>query len=271
MVRHMSLVERVALSPAVEALAGQPRYDMYMHDVTPEQWIGMFDVDFDNKQHLFKTAQLTRYIAKMDSASPADAYAAWIAGLVHDAPEAVIGDKNHNHKTAADDEAEISTLSKLVRDKQLYLTPDELEIALTVMADKNAGPVTEPGIIFDLSERVGYLLSAFTSWDAVEAGVVMSDVQREKVRWLGSNVMSNTYELVYDYAQAGRQSALHVIQERSQTVKDIMNQASEPMSKALHLIYYHEAGLDHKVEKLYSGLHSAQLLANSVVVESVAA
>lgn len=259
----MSLLERVGSSPAVESLAGVPRYDMYRHDVDTSTWIDMLDADFDNKQHLYKTALLIDCIAETDGSHIEDRRAAVLTGLVHDAPEAILGDINQNHKDASHEAEEIAVMGSITENGQLHLTARETQTVREVMADKASNePQTEAGVLFDLGERIGYLLSALTAYDTAMSNPDVSYVQREKLCWLASNVLSNHYSVIHAYAAAGRQSARYVLAERATDFQSILTFVTAPTSIGLHARYYEDAALGHKIGSFNTNLVAAYALAH---------
>ncbi len=202
-------IQEIRESASVAALAGKVRYDMFLHpDTTTEQWLTWLDCDFDNREHLFKTAALGRAICQLEGVDTETTRDVVLTGAVHDAVESRLGDKNYHLKTASDDQEEIDIMLALVEGGELPLSQEECTTVQAIMADKNRKPpVTDRGVFFDLSEIDGYVLSAFTAQQtAHEQHADMTSSQRHLLRMLSANVLASQLHTVVEYANDGRAS-----------------------------------------------------------------
>lgn len=261
------LIERVDTSECANILSGSPRYDRYRApDVSPEEWIALLDCDFDNKQHLFKTALLASLIAQMDHSNPEAAKRAIETSLIHDAPEAITTDVTYDLKTIEFDHEEADILVTQVMDGTLNVPLELAKDASEIMKSKAAfSPSAEQAVtdeavvVFDLAERIGYLLSAKTAWQTSYENATLSEDQAERLRWLAGNVMANTYGTLLTYVtQHDRNSARFVASELHDTFGEILLHVTNPTTVQKHREYYAVDGLpDVKVQKLETALQDA--------------
>lgn len=202
---HPETFERIMDSPAIHALAGQPRFDIFRHpDTSPEEWHDALDGDFDNRQHLVKTAYLANGICDIERVDGPTTRAVVLTALVHDAAEGVTGDRNYHLKDQADDEEEIDIIDQLVEAGELNVTRSELEIVVGIMRDKHGPKATQAGKLFDLAEIIGYARSGITAWrTAHDASIPIMDAQRHMLRLLPTHVFGGQFAHLRAYAEQG--------------------------------------------------------------------
>jgi len=185
--------ERIVESPAVLALDGQPRFGLFKHaDTETSDWISLLDIDFDNRQHLIKTALLAAGISEIEEADSETRRDTVLTALVHDAAESIVGDRNIHLKDDGDDAEEIAMFEQLITDGELNLTAEELNTVVATMEDRHAKCSTLPGKLFDLSEVVGYVYSGATAWRVLHNNNRrISGDQQEYLQFLGIQVVSH--------------------------------------------------------------------------------
>lgn len=253
------LFTRIAASPAVQDLAGSPRFDIFMHEgTTPEQWIGWLDTDFDNRQHLVKTAFLSAGICEIEGVDEDTTHAVVLTSLVHDAAESVVGDRNIHKKQAGDDEEEVAILESMVADGRLNITVDEFEIVCAVMLDKHGEQCqTEAGKLFDMSEIVGYIHSGVTAWrTAHDTGNNVPLEQRELLKLLPVQVFARQLNLLWRYEADGKRTPGHVNATLEDDITTVLNFAADP--GVIEAQYRHclERGIsEERAQRLTEGLH----------------
>ncbi len=249
------LVEAVNRSTCCENLNGSPRFDIYRApETSPQQWIELLGVDVDNKQHLFYTAVIAACIAELDGSPYQDARLATETGLVHDTPEAVTKDVNHNFKTLKLDYREADILVTQAMSGQLDIPVSLARDASLVMKEKAKGESNdETVVLFDSAERAGYMLTAQRSWNASwDSELAVSEDQRERMRWLGANVLSNTYTSMLHQAEVvGRNSATFFLSQLHDTFGTMLDYTSSDQIMATHREYYREKNFtEEMIEKL---------------------
>lgn len=224
------LVGRVFDSEAVQALSGQTRFDLFRHpEVDPEVFTGLLDIDFENRQHLAKTALIGAAICDLEGVNAETTERVVLTALVHDAAESVVGDRNIHTKKDGDDEQEIDMMGAMVADGRLKLTQEELEIVAEIMSDKHGDECTTlEGRLFDLSEIAGYVLSGATAWRASkDYAVNMGDKQRRLFQVLPFQVFSTQLLHLWHYETLGFKTPSHVSEGVSQEITEVFGLAAQ--------------------------------------------
>lgn len=226
---HPETFERIANSPAVLALEGQPRFDLFRHPgTTPEQWHQWLDIDFENRQHLIKTALLATGICELEHTDAPTARAVVLTALVHDAAESVVGDRNYHLKEVGDDTEEIGIIDELVTSGELDLTSPEPDTVLEIMGDKHSGKASDAGILFDLAEIIGYAHSGITAWRAAhDNSTEIPAPQREVLRLLPVHVFGGQFAHLRAYHDAGRVSPAHFFDTFTDEISTILDYGAE--------------------------------------------
>lgn len=253
-------LERLNSSPAVQALSGQPRYDIFMHeDTSPEAWIAMMGIDMDNRQHLLATVILAEAIVTTERFGDEVRYEAVLTAAAHDAAESVTGDKQYHTKERADDEAEIELLDEMTSDGRLHLTREELKTIQRVMRDKHDGAQTESGIAFDLSEVIGYQVSAVNTWKTQKSHPEVTPEQQRLARLLAVNVTSAQMAILFSYRDAGYKSPGVLFEGSAAVMDEIFAYGADPCVIDEHSALTEKHGFGHKAEKLAHGFREASV------------
>lgn len=245
-------IERIVASPAVQELAGKPRYSVFMHpETSTNSWINMTDCDFDNRTHLFKTAVLAQGIADTEGVDRDATHQAVLTGMVHDAAESIVGDKCFHNKTEADEDEEIDLLDSLVDSNRLKLTRDELALVKETMQDKKNGPETKAGTIFDISEVYGYQLSALTAWNGQKTNSDSTRFEQQHLqRLLAINVTAVQLAILIGYHNKGYRTPRILFDNNTETIDAIFNFGADPRVMDDHTEHCHRSGFGHKAEIL---------------------
>ena len=251
-------LERLDASPAVQGLSGQPRYDIFMEEgLSADEWIGMMGVDFDNRQHLLSTAILADAIVTAEGFDEQTRYETALTAATHDAAESVLGDKQFHIKSRTDDEAEIELMGEMIADGRLLLTRDELTVVQRVMRDKHDGAQAPSGIAFDLSEVIGYQLSAVNAWRTQATHPEMTVEQRRLARLLAVNVTSGQMAVLFAYKDRGLKSPGIMLDAVADTMSEVFNYGAQPGVIEQHSALTEEHGFGHKADILANGFREA--------------
>ncbi len=237
--------ERIAESPAVTALDGQPRFGLFQHaDTETSDWIAWLDIDFDNRQHLIKTAILAAGICDIEQADPETRRDTVLTALVHDAAESVVGDRNIHLKKDDDDAEEIAILGQLISDGRLNLTEHELKTVVTTMEDKHTDCATLAGKLFDLSEVVGYVYSGATAWQTVHSeGLVIPKCQQQYLEFLGIQVVSHWSGYLRSRHDEGMQTPAVMHRALGPYIEDALSYSKSPQVMSAYYDFMIDRGI----------------------------
>lgn len=248
----MELVGLVNNSKCSKLLHNRARYDLYRDPaVSEQQYIQWLDVDFDNKQHLFKTAILAQSISDMDGSDAISATLAINTALIHDCQEAIKSDVNYNFKTKDSDLEEADILVQMTKNGLLNVPIAIAKSASKIMKAKVLEDPLESDtldkeevIVFDLAERIGYLLSAQTAWqESLSPPEDMPINQVELLKILAANVLSNQYLGLVKYAiEKKRCSALYVLTELHHTFGEIFKYSCDDLATEKRIRFYTDNG-----------------------------
>ncbi len=208
----------VAESPHGRALDNQIRWAQYCHiveDVKPQflplerreevvrEWEGLLDVDVNNLHHNNFTALLALAFCRMEGVSDEVTDLVVCMGLVHDLSEAIFnpdtdeGDVMHDEAVArgqAAFEAEHLQLDDILGSDYFPMVSPELrqKIIEGLNDSRLAEPQTEPGKIFEIIEKMGYVHTSLNANKARhESKEVLSSEQIARFKWMADNGLAN--------------------------------------------------------------------------------
>jgi hypothetical protein len=183
-------------------LSSTLRYERYMVNETPEQWIDLLGPDVCLLTHANTTEEITKkfiiYNAKNGLQITSDEKEKMlIAPLIHDWGEIIIdgegiGDITFEKKNAQHETVEISIFKKVISSVKEKLVADQLlSIYLDVVMKENQ----KLGMMFNAIERLGYMQTAIIAYNGKNGGYIKN--------WKGlvGNVLSYQIITLLEYSK----------------------------------------------------------------------
>ncbi len=205
------------------------RYEGYKPPHLPKtDWQKILGADINNLAHMPLTRGITRSFLRHQQQeipfSQENSQILLLAATTHDWAEAIVGDKNGNLKTEADEAKESDVYAQLLKKYLGNLLPSQI---LNKAHETATNRDSQLGWIFNSIEKIGYLRSGLNAW---EIGQKADPDLKKHLHWMASNVIgSQTVPLiryaetlypVYQYLDNARFKIIRIFQEMPKNVFD---------------------------------------------------
>ena len=197
---------------------------------------GMIEEDVIDAYHGKYTAELFLSLMQLEresnTPSPENLRLLVIALTLHDIGEAEVGDILYGTKTSEDEELELTKRSKIINSifgNYKIITSEEQIIISQIIEGKHSDQTLNE--LFNLTERVGYLLSGLKAWEsycksdseleAIEVKKTNNVIVEQAYLRSAVNVMANQISKLTDYSQKYR-SIKVILSWKAVQIKEII-------------------------------------------------
>jgi len=176
-----------------ESFGLQTRWSIFMPDsYSAEDWQNLMGKDVNNYLHGFRQREIVGHMAAMMSWPKGAETFMRVVGELHDVGECKAagspnGDVALDHKSSLQENEEIELLYEILSKQEPFSSIDEETIRAVVDTLKDTHkkkPETKAGLLFDSSEKLGYLFTALTTANFIMHPDTSPNGRREHLREL---------------------------------------------------------------------------------------
>jgi 5'-deoxynucleotidase YfbR-like HD superfamily hydrolase len=182
-------------------LAAQIRYSPFKPaKVTADEWCQLLGDDVNNLRHMSFTLELAEELLEHDTdLSEKEKLQLYLACVIHDWGEAIVGDINYAVKTDSDEEREKKAFAEILN--SIIEEDDIKELLKKVYVDVAMEPNTKLGKVFNAIEKIGYVSTAIKAMQLLDNRNDIDDQLKVSLVDLATKVFFHQIQALVKYAK----------------------------------------------------------------------